>query len=45
MFMYGNVQMTEFKNKRKGLIIYSITIIFSIILCLVYLCSGTIMYN
>ena len=41
--MYGNIQMTEFKKKIKGLIIYSITIIFCIILCLVYLRSGTIM--
>ena len=40
MCMYGNIKMTDFKKKIKGLIIYSITIIFCIILCLVYLCSG-----
>ena len=45
MCMYGNIQVTEFRKKIKGLILYSITIIFCIILCLVYLCSGTIMYK
>lgn len=43
MCMYGNIQMAEFKKKIRGLIIYSITI-FCITLCLVYLCSGTIIY-
>ena len=38
-------EMTEFRKKIKGLILYSITIIFCIILCPVYLCSGTIMYK
>lgn len=34
MCTYGNIQMTEFKKKIKGLIIFSITIIFCIMSCL-----------
>ena len=45
MCMYGYIEITEFRKKIKGLILYSITIIFCTILCLVYLCSGTIMYK